>query len=627
MPDVAVHYDPTERIVHVTSDSGRVLTPVLMNDSWRRATSIEQCFREGSLLLLDKNEMESVYMPSSSDLFTPEDVKYPSYLLHLFALSYMGALIPFSNHNQSPRNIYQIGMCKQSFGAQQPAAIANQTELTLAYPQTPLSASVVQTFEPFFETPTGVNVLLAVMPFEGFNQEDSIIFNRQSIDRGLFQCFKRFVLLKCLDDGTVLFRNIVPAQHAARNSQFSLSKITLATGLVRVNSVVEKNDALVCAQRYNEHTRANEVDVQLAYTLEWPARVESVECFVNDKNEDNVRVTLVEMFGVQIGDKFASRHGQKGTVGQVFNSWDLPFDEHGVAPDILMNPLGIASRMTVGHLLEMENGARVAAASHDRYCHACVEYKAGRGERCVHDCLLSNNFSNSKHTNSFANTLFITEELVRNSRNTQLCDGRTGRMLDSTVFTGLVYYQRLRHMSRDKMYVTTDANLQPITRHPKIGGKCDGGFRFGVQERDCILSHGCAYTNRDRLFINSDYFKCRVCADCGYLYHGLDDQFRRCRRCRANDIREIELPFASKVLIQYLQIFNIDVKLLVHSTQKDKQLEGLLHQLSIEAPSVGDESLVELNQPLDRVDAPGPSTIERGKRLLVRPPKKPAHDL
>jgi DNA-directed RNA polymerase beta subunit len=325
--------------------------------------------------------------------------------------------------------------------------------------------------------------------------------------------------------------------------------------LARVGVLVERNDVLVSVKKLSG---CGEAEALLYHTNDNVMRVKNVETVRNEKGDCVVKIELIEVLTTSIGDKFSSRHGQKGTVGMRVSCVDLPFDEQGITPDVLINPLCIPSRMTIGHMIEMASGQDGCERPLRKYCNVCVKYKEQLKSRCVNDCVLSETIEKYLYDTSFYNRLI--PEHVRAYKMKRYYCGATGEPYEALMYSGVIYYQRLKHISKDKIYVRTLGANQTITRQPKEGRSVDGGHRFGVQERDACIALGCAYTLRERLFLSSDYFKVNVCVDCGLLYHGLT-QNPRCKCCDSRHIITIELPFSSKVFVQYVAGLNINMRL------------------------------------------------------------------
>jgi DNA-directed RNA polymerase II subunit RPB2 len=552
--ETSIYYSFKLNSIIVLSDAGRLLYPVITSNKCKDL-SFTKSLRRGYMLLLDKNEIEDM-MLSEKDIFTnlTETKEYTDFIFS-FSLGYLGSLIPYSNHNQAPRNIYQCQMSKQSVGF-----LMNRDRPFiyhgLMYPQIPLVSTIIQQTEFFYEHPTGINAVVAIMPYMGQNQEDSVILNKSSLDRGLFNSVKELTFRYILDNADVLYS---PPPSECSNNVYNFSKLD-NTGIIKVNSYVKKDDVLISVKRSDSDRKAEPV---LLFQIEdCVTQIKSTNLVVTEKGETIISIVAVELLTPQIGDKFSSRHGQKGTVGMIVSQEDLPFTSDGITPDIIINPLCIPSRMTIGHLLETASGISYTNSS-TKICKICLEYKRNlNSPRCQKDCFLSQTIENYLYHTAFYRNLIPLH--IKNFKSSEMYCGITGEAMESLIFIGIVYYQRLKHMSRDKVYVRTKGPIQPVTRQPKEGRSVEGGHRFGLQERDCILAHGCVFTLRDRLFLNSDYYKLYIC-ECGTIYHGKDPKnysFACCKLCKSFKLYIVELPFASKVLIQLLAAFNIHLKLI-----------------------------------------------------------------
>lgn len=248
----------------------------------------------------------------------------------------------------------------------------------------------------------------------------------------------------------------------------------------------------------------------------------------------------------QIGDKFASRHGQKGTIGITYRHEDMPFTAEGVVPDLVINPHAIPSRMTVAHLIE------------------CLLSKVSTLTGLEGDA--------SPFTDV---TVEAISELLRQhgyqSRGFELLyHGHTGKKLMAQCFFGPTYYQRLRHMVDDKIHARARGPLQVLTRQPVEGRSRDGGLRFGEMERDCMIAHGTSAFLRERLMEASDAFRVHVCGICGLMsvIANLKKNQFECRACKnKTNIYQIEIPYAAKLLFQELMAMNITPRMYTdHST-------------------------------------------------------------
>ena len=243
------------------------------------------------------------------------------------------------------------------------------------------------------------------------------------------------------------------------------------------------------------------------------------------------RVRIRNLRIPQIGDKFASRHGQKGTIGMTYRQEDLPFTCEGITPDIIVNPHAIPSRMTVGHLVECLLGKTASLLGQEGDATPFM------------DNLTVEDISNLLHDLGY-----------QKHGNECMYNGHTGKPLDTLIFLGPTFYQRLKHLVDDKIHARSRGPVTMLTRQPMHGRARDGGLRMGEMERDCLISHGAANFLRDRLFSNSDPYRVHVCDDCGMIaIANLRMQSFKCRFC-TNETRfsQVHIPYAGKLLFQEL---------------------------------------------------------------------------
>ena len=244
----------------------------------------------------------------------------------------------------------------------------------------------------------------------------------------------------------------------------------------------------------------------------------------------------------QIGDKFASRHGQKGTIGMTYRQEDLPFTLEGITPDIIVNPHAIPSRMTIGHLIECLS-SKVAAL------------RGLEGDATPFTDVTVDSISEDLHKLGY-----------QKYGNEAVFNGFTGRKIDMMIFFGPTYYQRLKHMVEDKIFSRARGPLQILTRQPTEGRARNGGLRFGEMERDCMISHGAALFLKERLVDVSDKYRIHVCKNCGLIAQSdLNSQKFMCRLCNAtdSDIAQVYIPYACKLLFQELLAMHITPRIVV----------------------------------------------------------------
>ncbi|TNY22999.1 hypothetical protein DMC30DRAFT_348068 [Rhodotorula diobovata] len=468
---------------------------------------------------------------------------HPSMILGICA-----SIIPFPDHNQSPRNTYQSAMGKQAMGVYLTNYQVRMDTMAniLYYPQKPLATTRSMEYLHFRELPAGQNAIVAILCYSGYNQEDSVIMNQSSIDRGLFRSlYYRSYMDQEKKSGQVQLEEF---EKPTRDSTLRLKHGTYekldADGLVGLGERVAGEDIIIgktaplptdseeLGQRLKSHTKR---DVSTPLKSTENGIVDQVLLTTNSEGLKFVKIRVRSTRVPEIGDKFASRHGQKGTIGITYRHEDMPFSAEGTTPDIIINPHAIPSRMTIGHLVE---------------------------------CLLSKVSTitgNEGDATPFSEvTVEAISSLLRNygyhSRGLEVMyNGHTGRKLQAQVYLGPTYYQRLKHMVGDKIHARARGPVQILTRQPVEGRSRDGGLRFGEMERDCMLAHGVAGFLKERVFDVSDGYRVHVCEICGLTaIANLKKQSFECRACRNKTaIVQVHIPYAAKLLFQELQAMNI----------------------------------------------------------------------
>ena len=426
---------------------------------------------------------------------------HPSMILGICA-----SIIPFPDHNQSPRNTYQSAMGKQAMGVfltnygTRMDTMAN----ILYYPQKPLATTRSMEFLKFRELPAGQNAIVAIACYSGYNQEDSVIMNQSSIDRGLFRSlFYRAYTDQEKKVGSTLLEQF---EKPMRSTTLKLKHGTYdkldEDGIVAPGVRVSGEDIIIgktapisadseeLGQRTKLHAKR---DASTPLRSTENGIVDQVLVSTNSEGLRFVKVRMRTTKVPQIGDKFASRHGQKGTIGITYRQEDMPFTSEGMVPDLIINPHAIPSRMTIAHLIECQL-SKVSSL------------RGFEGDATPFTDITVDTVSKMLREDGYQSRGF---EVMYN--------GHTGRKLVAQVFLGPTYYQRLRHMVDDKIHARARGPVQILTRQPVEGRARDGGLRFGEMERDCMISHGASAFLKERLFEVSDAFRVHICDICGLM--------------------------------------------------------------------------------------------------------------
>lgn len=550
---ISIYLDDDNKTISIASDGGRLCRPLIIVEKGKPKIlnkhideltngikSFDDFLKEGLIEYIDVNEENSCHIAMYE-----KDIKENTTHLEIDPLTILGVcagLIPYPNHNQSPRNTYQCAMGKQAMGVlgyNQFQRIDTLVYL-MVYPQRPIVQTKQIPLIGFDKIPAGQNATIAVMSYSGYDIEDAIILNKASLDRG----FARSIVLK---KASTLIRHYPtgaydtlapPPSGEGRQPKYRILDQDglpepgqrIYPGDVYLNKHVPKNLSDDIAKNIGPGDFSYKPAPQV-FKSRNPAYIDKVMISTgeDDINQRLIKVLFRETRRPELGDKFSSRHGQKGVVGLIVNQEDMPFSSNGICPDLIMNPHGFPSRMTVGKLLELISG------------------KANMMNGTFGDATA---FAGDKIED-------ISEMLVKYGYNYTgkdvLTSGITGEPINAYIYTGPVFYQRLKHMVADKMHARSRGPRALLTRQPTEGRSKDGGLRLGEMERDCLIGYGSSSLLLERLMISSDIFTIHACQKCGLIgYQGW------CQYCKSSlHMADLQIPYAAKLLFQELQSMNI----------------------------------------------------------------------
>lgn len=588
----SIVYIREEDEIRICIEAGRMIRPLFI---------VDQCTKK---LVLTKEKLQSMMQRSPQTLWAdmlsqgfieyldvqesrnssialyPEDLAlhptepfthcelHPSTMLGVSA-----SMIPFPNHNQSPRNMYQSAMGKQAMSI----ASTNYLERldtsahTLYYPQQPLVQTKFSRNVHFNDLPSGEVAIVAILCCPGQNEEDSVVMNQGSIDRGLFRstCYRTYQDREKID--------AKPVSQKKKDATDDRMQEDVTTGddddeisyvLPPINKYEqfckpEDNDSNGYNHRYSHLDKDGMAvpgelvggrDVLIGKTAPMPGKQNAneapgtrrdcstltranenarVDCVMLTDGPDGARLAKVRTRSVRIpqqGDKFSSMHGQKGTMGKAKAEQDMPWTANGMRPDIIINPHAFPSRMTIGQLVETLMGKAAALSG-----------KIGNGTP----------FSGTT-VNDIGDVLHSLG--MQRHGGEVMYSGETGKQLDALVFIGPTFYQRLKHLSADKVHGRAHGPKTSLTRQPVEGRGRDGGLRFGEMERDCAVAYGASEFTMDRLQYCSDNYKTPICKQCGLIaINDAQTGQKYCKRCDRHDTVEIvDMPYANKLLTQEL---------------------------------------------------------------------------
>lgn len=551
---VSVSKNQQQRIINVSGDGGRIVRPLIIvrkegNEYISSITDediellnqkyiiFDDLVENGKIEYLDSNELGD-----SLVALYPDNLKHRSHLeiAPFTILGTVAGLIPYPHHNQSPRNTYQCAMGKQAMGyiGYNQYKRFDTLLYILTYSQRPLVQSQTIELTNFTKLPAGINGIIAVMSYSGYDIEDALILNKSSIERGLGRCeiYKNFsVSLKRYSDGSL--DRIMPGGKTqpideSKKESYGSFFSRYREETIDIDGLASPGQRIFDNQIYLNMESPSGTSGEykfsgMVYKGKSPSYIDKV--LITKSGEDNLMIkTLIRQTRIpEIGDKFSSRHGQKGVVGLIVPAEDLPFSESGLIPDIIMNPHGFPSRMTVGKIIELISGKAALLTGDYRDSSAFCDAKIDEIEKI----LTSNGYNYS------GKDIFYS--------------GTTGKIMTGYVFFGPVYYQKLKHMVADKIHSRARGPRAILTRQPTEGRSRDGGLRLGEMERDCLIGYGASGLLIERLLVSSDLFECKVCRKCGVI------TMKKCQLCNEDDIADIRIPYACKLLFQELISMNI----------------------------------------------------------------------
>ena len=553
---ISFYIDYKNNILYIYTDRGRCIRPLLKlnnnkilydKDIQKKLSDKKLKWDDLLLELPDKKciiEYIDIYEVNNNIICT--DINSISEKLYTnceispsLILGILASCIPFANHNQAPRNTYQSAMGKQAIGIHT-SDINNRFDTfshTLYYPQKSIVSTKYMDYFNANKLPNGLNVVVAIASYGGYNQEDSVLINRGSIERGLFsstfyRCYKEEENKNQLtgDEDKFCKPDINNILFPKNNNYDKIE----SDGFVKENTPVDDNDIIIGKIIPIKHSVYKYRDTSISVKNNESGYVDKNYININGDGFKFCKVKIRSIREPQIGDKFSSRHGQKGTVGMIYDQCDMPFSKDGIVPDIIINPHAIPSRMTIAQLFE------------------CILGKA---------CSINGyNGDSTVFSNIDTHMFNILEELnFEKHGNEVLYNGMNGEQIHTSIFMGPTYYQRLKHMSGDKVHSRSTGPIVSMTRQPSEGRSSHGGLRFGEMERDCMIAHGAPNFLQERLMKVSDQFECYICNKCGTISTSIPNSNEyKCNKCKNYlDFSKIYIPYSCKLLFQELQSMSI----------------------------------------------------------------------
>ncbi|MEM4325700.1 MAG: DNA-directed RNA polymerase subunit B [Candidatus Pacearchaeota archaeon] len=547
-----IRYHEDLNMISISTEPGRVLRPLIIVENGvsklkkEHLLKMEQkemgwrdLIKEGIIEYLDASEEEDALVALSEEDITQEHTHLEIDPCDLFGV--VTALVPYGNHDQSSRLNRGSKTQKQSLGlyaANYLARIDSDVSI-LQYPQKPIVRSFIYDFLNLY--PAGQNLVVAVMTYEGYNMEDALVLNKGSVERGMGRSFyyRPYTTLEMNYAGGWKDEITIPGKDVSGYRTEASYKNLDADGIVSPETELEEGEVIIgkvsppkFLSEAKEISIKSKKDSSVAVKQEERGIVDMVVISEDDEGNKVVKVKLRDMRIPEIGDKFATSHGQKGVIGWIADENDIPFTASGIKPDIIFNPHGLPSRMTVGYLLEVMAG-KVGAESGEIIDGTSF---VGLGIKELENKL---------------------EELgFRYDGKETMYNGITGKKMKVKIFIGDIYYMKLKYMVANKIHGRASGKIALLTRQPIEGRARGGALRLGEMEQQALVAHGASLLLKERY--DSDKIILPICSHCGSI--AIDDTIRNrkiCPLCSSEDVESVEVSYAFKLLVDELQSLHI----------------------------------------------------------------------
>jgi DNA-directed RNA polymerase II subunit RPB2 len=635
-PFIGFAFDMKYKKISISSDEGRLIRPLFYVDkgkiSYETMEGVEgrtwkQCLygmkplppfssrdviktmnpQEDRVVIeyLDNSEIETLFIASTT--FSPECTHHEIHPSLLFGV--MGAQVLFPENSALARNDYSCIQGRQAVSLYHSNYIhrIDTTGVVLNYGQKPVVKSRYTKFINGEEHPYGENAIVAIMCHTGYNVEDSILINESSIQRGLFNITYYSMYETYEETGEKTEKRIAnPVAMGATNLKPGYNYNDLGeNGIIREGTIIDDKTVIIGGIKYSNETPNIVMDASIFSAKGQTGVVDKVYMSQNEEGRRIVKVRVREEREPNIGDKFSSRCGQKGTIGTRIPENDMPFTKDGLRPDLIINPHCMPSRMTINQLIE------------------CLFCKVAVTKGCAID---STPFVNQGPKHKLLGGL-LNEFDMHSSGNEILYNGMTGEQIESEIYMGPTYYTRLKHMTQDKVNYRARGPRAALTRQTNHGRSKDGGLRIGDMERDSILSHGMSAFMYDSMMTRGDYYRMAICNQSGTIaiynrntqnfYSPLADgplQFEQVDKETfipnmvtkyGKEFSIVEVPYCLKLLMHELTTMNVQMRLITADTidiltKGTRSLGNFETWTKKEAPEVLEKSKIEklLNQPL-----------------------------
>ena len=550
-----VRYDEGFGLIMISTEPGRALRPLIIADNGVSRMTKElllkvqqneikwnDLIRQKAIEYLDTAEEENALVALYENELTPEHTHLEIDQMDL--LGVVTSLVPYGNHDQSSRLNRGSKTQKQALGLYASNYLVRlDTDVSiLQYPQKPVVRSFV--YDTLDTYPAGQNLIVAIMTYEGYNMEDSLVLNKGSVDRGIGRSFyfRPHSAVEMHYAGSLKDEIVIPTKDTSGYKTEESYRFLDDDGVVSPEAEISEGEVLIGKISPPKFlSEAREISIRakkessVTMRQEEKGTVESV--FITQDSEGNkiVQVKTRDLRIPELGDKFATSHGQKGVIGAIVPENDIPFTSRGMRPDVIFNPHGLPSRMTVGYLLELLAG------------------KVGslRGE-VVDGTPFSGESKKDLETQ-------LEGMGFRYDGKETMYNPISGKKIVAKIFIGSLYYLKLKYMVANKLHGRASGKIALLTRQPIEGRSRGGALRLGEMEQQALVAHGASLLLKERY--DSDKIILHICENCGSI--AIEDNIRNkiyCPICNSEETEPVEISYAFKLLLEELQGLHIQTK-------------------------------------------------------------------
>jgi len=560
--NVAYHEDTNE--LYINTDAGRVQRPVIVVENGRPKVTEEHLkkasegkmgwddfVKEGLIEYLDPEEEENALIAIDEEGLTKEHTHME--INPIAILSIITSMVPYVQHDMAGKALHGAKMFKQSLGISAlNYNLRSDTEgYLLHYPQKSMVKSKTMDLLELNKRPQTQNLVVAIVPYKMFNTLDAYVLNKGAIERGMGRSsyYRTYEAVEQRYPGGQVDRFEVPNEETVGYLGEEVYKNLGEDGLVNLEQFADEKDIVVgrtSPPRFLEEisefgvVKEKRRDSSVSTRKGKPGFVDSVMVTESSDGNKITKIKIRSTMAPEVGDKFSSRHGQKGVVGAIVPEADMPFTAEGIKPDLIINPHSIPSRMTVGHLLETLGG----------------KVSSMKGKE------IDGTPFNSMGKQDLEKML--KEAGFRPDGKEIFYDGVTGERIEGQVFVGVIAYRRLFHMVAHKMQARARGPVQILTRQPTEGKEKEGGLRFGEMEGETLVGHGAAMLLQEKFIEDSDRVVELVCEKCGVI--GVHDQIRNrryCPLCDSSRVYPVEMSYGFKLMLDELKALGIFPKIVI----------------------------------------------------------------